>query len=329
MRVYRLEPLTDEQVGTVVRRAIDDPERGLAGELGPSGGVELDQEPFDHLVGLSAGDARQALNVLENAVSIADSEGIRNSAGRVSPRLEDVEAAAQQRVLAYDRAGDGHYDTVSAFIKSIRGNDPDAALYWLAAMIAAGEDPRFIARRLIISASEDIGMADPRGLEIAVAAAEALDWVGLPEAAYALAQATVMLAVTAKSSSIGRAYFAAMDDLLEHGSLAVPAHLRSSGPARRSYRYPHDFDGDDIEQQYLPDKLAGRRYYFPGDQGAEARIGERLERLREARLQTPRRKKPKPGEPTADPMATSSESMRRRRDSLGDLSESQRKDAED
>jgi putative ATPase len=329
MRVYRLEPLTDEQVGTVVRRAIDDPERGLAGQLGPSGGVELEQEALDHLVGLSAGDARQALNVLENAVSIADSEGIRDSAGRVSPRLEDVEAAAQQRVLAYDRAGDGHYDTVSAFIKSIRGNDPDAALYWLAAMIAAGEDPRFIARRLIISASEDVGMADPRGLEVAVAAAQALDWVGLPEATYALAQATVMLAVTAKSNSIGRAYFAAMDDLLEKGSLAVPAHLRSSGPARRSYRYPHDFEGDDVDQQYLPDQLAGRRYYFPGDQGAEARIGERLERLREARLQTPRRKKHKPGEPAADPMATSSESMRRRRESLGDLSESQRKDAED
>jgi putative ATPase len=329
MRVYRLEPLTDDQVETVVRRAIDDAERGLAGELGPEGGVSLADEPFEHLVGLSAGDARQALNVLENAVSIAESEGIRDEAGRVSPRLEDVEAAAQQRVLSYDRAGDGHYDTVSAFIKSIRGNDPDAALYWLAAMIAAGEDPRFLARRLIISASEDVGMADPRGLEVAVAAAQALDWVGLPEAAYALAHATVMLAVTAKSNSIGRAYFAAMDDLLENGSLPVPAHLRSSGPGRRTYRYPHDYEGDDVEQRYLPDKLADRRYYFPGDQGAESRIGERLERLREARREAPRRKRRIPGEPDSDPMATSSEAMRRRRESLGDLSDSQRRDAED
>jgi putative ATPase len=329
MRIYRLEPLTDDQVGVVVRRAIDDRERGLGGELGPEGGVGLEQEPFEHLVGLSAGDARQALNVLENAVSIAESEGIRDESGRVSPRLEDVEAAAQQRVLAYDRAGDGHYDTVSAFIKSIRGNDPDAALYWLAAMIAAGEDPRFIARRLIISASEDVGMADPRGLEVAVAAAQALDWVGLPEAAYALAHATVMLAVTAKSNSIGRAYFAAMDDVLEHGSLAVPAHLRSSGPGRRAYRYPHDFEGDDVDQRYLPDKLAGRRYYFPGDQGTEARIGDRLERLREARSGPPRRKGRVPGQPEGDPMSTSSEAMRRRRESLSDLADGQKRDAED
>ena len=142
LRVYRLEPLTDEQVATVVRRALTDPDRGLAGDLGPAGGVALADEAFNLLVELSAGDARQALNVLEGAVSIADSDKIRDTEGHVAPRVEDVEAAAQQRALAYDRAGDGHYDTVSAFIKSIRGNDPDAALYWLASMIAAGEDPR-------------------------------------------------------------------------------------------------------------------------------------------------------------------------------------------
>ncbi len=196
-------------------------------------------------------------------------------------------------------------------------------------MIAAGEDPRFIARRLIISASEDVGMADPRGLEVAVAAAQALDWVGLPEAAYALAQATVMLAVTTKSNSVGRAYFAAMDDVLRHGSLAVPAHLRSGGPGRKAYRYPHDFEGDDVDQQYLPDKLAGSRYYFPGDQGAESRIGERLDRLREARHETPKRKRRDPGEPATDPMTASSESMRRRRDSLNELADGQRRDAAD
>src|ERR1035437_4201001 len=247
LRVYRLEPLTDEEVGIVIRRALADAERGLAGELGPAGGAALSGEPFEHLVGLSAGDARQALNVLESAVSIAEAEEIR-------------EAAAQQRALAYDRAGDGHYDTVSAFIKSIRGNDPDAALYWLASMIAAGEDPRFIARRLIILASEDVGLADPRALEVAVAAAGALNWVGLPEAQYALAEATVMLAVTTKSNAVGRAYFAAMADVLTHGSLSVPAHLRSGGAGRRSYKYPHEFEGNDVAQQYLPDKLVGNRY---------------------------------------------------------------------
>src|SRR4051812_20768540 len=159
MRVWRLEALSDEDVATVVRRAMADEERGLAGALGPEGGAALGDAAFDHLISLAAGDARSAMNVLEGAVALAESEGIRDAEGRVSPRLEDVEAAAQQRVLAYDRAGDGHYDTVSAFIKSLRGNDPDAALYWLAAMVAAGEDPRFIARRLIISASEDVGNA--------------------------------------------------------------------------------------------------------------------------------------------------------------------------
>ena len=327
LRVYRLEPLTDEQVSTVVRRALSDEERGLAGGLGPDGGVSVGDEAFEHLVSLSAGDARQALNVLEGAVSIAEAEGACDEQGRVAPRLADVEAAAQQRVLAYDRAGDGHFDTVSAFIKSIRGNDPDAALYWLAAMIAAGEDPRFIARRLIISASEDVGLADPRGLEIAVAAAAALDWVGLPEAQYALAQATVFLAATAKSNAAGRAYFAAMDDVLRHGSLPVPAHLRSSGPARRNYRYPHDYVGDDVAQQYLPSELADSRYYFPGEEGAEIKIRERFERLREARRDPPRRKRPVAGQPQGEPMAAGSEGMRRRQENLRELADEQRRDA--
>ena len=329
LRVYRLEPLTDEEVGVVLRRALTDVERGLAGDLGPAGGAALSGEPFEHLVGLSAGDARQALNVLESAVSIAEAEGIHDSAGRVAPRLVDVEAAAQQRALAYDRAGDGHYDTVSAFIKSIRGNDPDAALYWLASMIAAGEDPRFIARRLIILASEDIGLADPRALDIAVAAAGALNWVGLPEAQYALAEATVMLAVTTKSNAVGRAYFAALADVLAHGSLPVPAHLRSGGVGRRSYKYPHEFVGNDVAQQYLPDKLAGNRYYFPGDQGAEIKIGERLGRLAEVRTLPPRRKSAIPGQPKSDAMNSGSEGMRRRQKSLRELADEQRRDADE
>ncbi len=188
LRVWRLEPLVDSDIETVVTRAIADAERGLAGSLGPTGGVALAGDAFAHLVSMAGGDARSALNVLEGAVALAEDGDIRDAEGRVSPRLADVEAAAQQRVLAYDRAGDGHFDTASAFIKSLRGNDPDAAVYWLAAMIAAGEDPKFIARRLIISASEDVGNADPRALQVAVAAGQALDWIGLPEARFALAQ---------------------------------------------------------------------------------------------------------------------------------------------
>ncbi len=290
MRVWRLDTLSDEDVGTVVRRALSDAERGLAGDLGPDGGVALDDAAFDHLVSLAGGDARTAMNVLEGAVALAEAEGARDADGRVSPRLEDVEGAAQQRVLAYDRAGDGHYDTVSAFIKSLRGNDPDGALYWLASMIAAGEDPRFIARRLIISASEDVGNADPRALQVAVAAAQALDHVGLPEAQYALAQATTYLATAPKSNRSGLAYWAAAGDVEARGSLPVPLHLRNAGDRRMKthgmgvgYRSPHEFEGADVDQQYLPDELADRRYYLPTDQGYEATIAGRQAGRAEAR----------------------------------------------
>src|SRR5205823_282239 len=227
--------------------------------------------------------------------------------GRVAPRLADVEAAAQQRVLAYDRAGDGHYDTASAFIKSLRGNDPDAAVYWLATMIAAGEDPRFIARRLIISASEDVGNADPRALQVAVSAAQALDHVGLPEAQYALAQAATYIATAPKSNRSGLAYWAAAGDVEANGSLPVPLHLRSAGDRRMKqhgigvgYRYPQEYEGADVGQQYLPDELADRRYYLPTDQGYEATIAARQASRSEARVaarqvgRTPRSKNPSP-----------------------------------
>jgi putative ATPase len=290
MRVWRLEALTDEEVASVVRRALADEERGLAGALGPDGGVALTDDAFEHLVSLAGGDARAALNVLEGATALAESEDVRDAEGRVSPRLEDVETAAQQRVLAYDRAGDGHYDTVSAFIKSLRGNDPDAALYWLAAMVAAGEDPRFIARRLIISASEDVGNADPRALTVAVAAAQALDWIGLPEAQYALAQAATYIATAPKSNRAGAAYWAAVSDVEAKGALPVPLHLRNA-PHRLmkrhgigvGYRYPHDFEGADVDQQYLPDAVADRRYYMPTDQGYESTIAVRMAARAEAR----------------------------------------------
>jgi len=329
MRVWRLEPLADTDVGTVVRRAIDDAEQGLAGSFGPDGGVSVADDAFAHLVDLAGGDARSALNVLEGAVAIAESEEARDVDGRVAPRLTDIEAAAQQRVLAYDRAGDGHYDTASAFIKSLRGNDPDAALYWLAAMIAAGEDPKFIARRLIISGSEDVGNADPRALQVAVAAGHALDWIGLPEAQYALAQATVYIASAPKSDSLGRAYGAAMADVLAHGSLPVPNHVRTAGDRRMKhhgigvgYVNPHDFEGDDAPQQYLPDELVGRRYYVPGDQGYEATIAARMATRDEARRERPRRK-----DRADPPMASMGDGLKASMEERKKLAETQKRDA--
>ena len=330
MRVWRLEALADADIATVVRRALADTERGLAGPLGPRGGAALDDAAFDHLVSLAGGDARSAMNVLEGAVALAESEEIRDADGRVSPRLEDVEAAAQQRILGYDRAGDGHYDTVSAFIKSLRGNDPDAALHWLAAMIAAGEDPKFIARRLMISASEDVGNADPRALQVALAAAQTLDHVGLPEAQYALAHATTYIATAPKSDSIGRAYGAALADVMAKGSLPVPAHLRTAGhPAMKhhgigvGYRNPHEFDGDDVTQQYLPDELVGRRYYTPTEQGYEATIGSRMAAREAARADRPRKKTDRPNVPTA----SMSDATKANMDSRRKLAETQKKDA--
>ena len=334
MRVWRLESLTDEEVGTVVRRALSDTERGLAGPLGPEGGVALADDAFEHLVGLAGGDARSALNVLEGAVALAESEGIHDAEGHVTPRLEDIESAAQEKVLAYDRAGDGHYDTASAFIKSLRGNDPDASLYWLAAMIAAGEDPRFIARRLIISASEDVGNADPRALQVAVAAAQALDHIGLPEAQYALAQATTYIATAPKSNRSGVAFFAAVGDLEARGSLPVPLHLRNAAHRRMKshgigvgYRYPHEFEGGDIEQRYLPDELADRRYYLPIDQGYEVTIATRMAARAEARAAGKPKRQPVPppdaGHGGGDGLQKTREANRKK------LAETQKADAAD
>ncbi len=288
LRVFRLDPLSDDDLDRIVERALTD-DRGFDGR------VELESEPRSHLIAISAGDARAVLNILESAASMA---GVDDDARvPVSPSLDDVETAAQQRVLAYDRAGDGHYGTVSAFIKSIRGNDPDAALYWLATMVAAGEDPKFIARRLIIAASEDVGNADPRGLQVAVAAAQALDWVGLPEAQYALAQATVYLATAPKSNRSGEAYWKAVEDVRQHGSLPVPKHLVNASHRRMKhhglgvgYKLPHDYEGADVDQQYLPDELVDRRYYEPTGEGWEARVSERMDALLERRARGARKR---------------------------------------
>ena len=276
LRVYRLEPLGPDEVRLIVVRAVAD-ERGLAGR------VALGEEAMTALLELSSGDARQALNIIESAAAVvADGESLIREA---------IAEAAQQRLLSYDRVGDQHYEAASAFIKSMRGNDPDAALYWCASMIAAGEDPTFIARRIVIAASEDVGNADPRALQIAVAAMQATEMIGLPEAQYALAQAAAYVASAPKSNRAGAAYFAALAEVEEKGRLPVPLHLRPSAHRRlakehgygKGYRYPHDFESADVEQQYLPDELVGRVFYEPSDQGMEIQIGERLQRLRRLR----------------------------------------------
>ncbi len=276
LRIYRLEPLSADDLHAIVDRALIE-ERGLGGR------VALGEDAMAALLDLSGGDARQALNILEAAAAVTD------AGDAIGP--ERISEAAQQRLLAYDRVGDQHYEAASAFIKSMRGNDPDAALYWCASMIAAGEDPTFIARRIVIAASEDVGNADPRALQIAVAAMQAVEMIGLPEAQYALAQAAAFVASAPKSNRAGGAYFAALADVEERGRLPVPLHLRPSSHRRltreqgygKGYLYPHDFEGADVEQQYLPDELAGKVYYEPSDQGLEQQIGERLARLRRRR----------------------------------------------
>ncbi len=278
-RVYRLEALTDEHVAGLVDRALADSERGLGAMA-----VDLDDEAREALVGLAGGDARVALNALELAVALCDvgADGVRHV---TKPAVED---AIQRRGLLYDRAGDQHYDTISAFIKSIRGSDPDAAVYWLARMLEAGEDPLFVARRLVILASEDVGLADPLALSVAVAAQQAAHFVGMPEGFYPLSEATIYLAVAPKSNSVGTAYQRALQAVRETGDLPVPMHLRNAATGLmkgmgygHGYQYAHNFEGHVAEQQHLPDALAGRTLYEPSEQGAEGEIGERLARLRD------------------------------------------------
>jgi putative ATPase len=269
-----LEPLTDEDVRAVVRRALTD-ERGLAGA------VALSTEAEDHLVRLAAGDARRALTALEAAA------GSTQALGATEVDLPTAEAAVDQAAVRYDRDGDAHYDVISAFIKSMRGSDVDAALHWLARMLVAGEDPRFIARRLVIFASEDVGMADPTALGVAVAAAQAVQLIGLPEGRLNLAQAVIHLATAPKSNAVITAIGAAEADVRAGRTGAVPPALRDSHyPGAKGlghgkgYRYPHDDPAGVAAQQYAPDEALGREYYTPSRHGAERPLVERVERLR-------------------------------------------------
>jgi putative ATPase len=269
-----LEPLTDDDVRKVVEVAITDP-RGLGGS------VEVDDDAMDHLVRLAGGDARRSLTYLEAAAGAAVSQG----SDRVD--LGTTEKAVDRAAVRYDRQGDQHYDVTSAFIKSIRGSDADAALHYLARMVEAGEDPRFIARRLVILASEDIGLADPTALTTAVAAAQAVQLIGLPEARLNLAQATIALAVAPKSNAVIKAIDAAAADVRAGKVGPVPSHLRDShypGAKKlahgKGYRYAHDEPYGIAEQQYAPDVVMDAEYYQPTSLGAEAAVRERWERIR-------------------------------------------------
>jgi putative ATPase len=274
--VLQLRPLSDADVRALVRRAVTDP-RGLAGEL------DLAADAEDHLVRLAGGDARRALTALEAAAEAA------RSTGATSIALATVEAAVDKASVRYDRDGDQHYDVISAFIKSIRGSDVDAALHYLARMIEAGEDPRFIARRLVVHASEDVGMADPTALQTATAAAAAVQLIGMPEARLALAQATVHLATAPKSNAVIMAIDAAMADVRGGAAGSVPPPLRDghyAGAARlgnaQGYRYPHDVPEGVVPQQYPPDELVGKDYYQPTTRGAERVLADRVPKLRKA-----------------------------------------------
>jgi len=275
--VLILEPLSIDAIRQLLERALADHERGLGERQ-----LQIEPAALDFLADHARGDARLGLNALETAADLATTKGV------TTIDVSLAEEAAQHRALLYDKAGEEHYNVISAFIKSMRGSDPDAAVYWLMRMIEAGEDPLFIARRMIIFAAEDIGNADPQALQIAVAAKDAFHFVGLPEGRIPLAQAVTYLASAPKSNASYKAMLAAADDVNQHGPLPVPLPLRNAPTPLmknlgygRGYKYAHDFAGHVAEQQHLPDKLKDRRYYEPSESGREREIKERLQRLRD------------------------------------------------
>lgn len=273
-RIFQLRPLTTGEIELIMKRALKDKERGLGKYK-----IKIQPRAMNHLVKVANGDARSALNALELATMTTppNKQGVRQIT------LKLAEDAIQKKALTYDRAGDAHYNTISAFIKSMRGSDPDATLYWLARMVYAGEDPKFIARRIIIAASEDIGLADSKALEVAVAAARAVEFVGLPEARLNLAHAALYLATAPKSNSVICGIDKAMKDVEGEEAPPVPQHLRNgSYPGAKKlghgkgYKYPHSFPGHYIKQDYLPSQLRGKRYYSPSKSGHEKELASWL-----------------------------------------------------
>jgi putative ATPase len=293
-RVVRLEALSDPELAGLALRAVGDTERGLGASR-----VTIDAEVTAQLVATAAGDARRLYSVLEVAAELARrAQGIGDDAPEAPITAEHIAEAAQGRNLLYDKAGDEHYGVVSVFIKSLRGSDPDAAVYWMTRMIEAGEDPRFVLRRMVIFAAEDVGNADPQALSVAIAALHAVELVGLPEGVLPMTQAVTYLALAPKSNTALTAYAAARKLVQDRGALPVPARYRPGSTALdramghgQGYKYPHDFAGHYVAEDYLPDELVGERLYRPTESGFEAELGRRLAQI-EARKAAA--KKPEP-----------------------------------
>ncbi len=283
-RVIVLDALDDAAVNRIVDRALEDSERGLGGQ-----GLVLEPEARAHLVAAAEGDVRRALNSLEIAAAMAVGEGERKGQqGPVSITTAQVEQALQQKMLAYDKAGEAHFNLISALHKSLRGSDPDAAVYWLARMLAGGEDPLYIARRMVRFAAEDVGLADPFALTLAMAAVDAYRMLGSPEGELALVEAAVYLATAPKSNRLYTAYGQVMETIRQTGSLPVPLHIRNAPTGLmkklgygRNYRYAHDFEDAYTPQAYLPEGLEGKMFYRPTERGYEKTVGQRLARWRE------------------------------------------------
>jgi putative ATPase len=292
-KVVRLEALSEADLRQVVDRALTDKVRGLGAEP-----LDCDEPVREMIAREAQGDARRALNTVELAAQLA----VPGEDGRRRIDRAVVEEALQRKTLLYDQAGEEHYNVISAFIKSLRGSDPDAAVYWMARMLEAGEDPLFILRRMVIFAAEDVGNADPQALQVAVAALAAFRFVGLPEGVLPMSEAAIYLATAVKSNTSIVSYQKARKDVLERGALPVPMHVRNA-PTRlmkemgygSGYRYPHNFEGNYVPDEYLPDELRGRRYYQPSENGREREIGERVEEQRK-QLAEKREPKRKPGE---------------------------------
>jgi len=280
-RIFEMNALSEEDIKAILLRALSDTENGY-GKLR----IDLAPDALAHLMRMAGGDARNALNALELAVETTP----LNTEGKIEINLDVAQESIQKRAVLYDKNDDAHYDTISAFIKSVRGSDPDAALYWLAKMLYAGEDPRFILRRLIVLAGEDIGLADPMGLVVVNAAAQAYEYIGLPEGIFPITEATLYLATAPKSNS-AFAYHAALSEITANGAGPIPRHLMDSSRDAKGlghgqgYDYPHSHPEHWTPQQYLPENLIGQVFYEPSDQGYEGKVQSRLQRWREAQAQ--------------------------------------------
>ena len=275
--IFELRPLEKEDIKTLIKRAVYDKEKGMG-----SYGAKIDEDAMEFLADVSGGDARNALNAVELGILTTE----RGEDGKIHLTLEVASECIQKRVVLYDKTGDNHYDTISAFIKSMRGSDPDAAVYYLAKMLRAGEDIKFIARRIMICASEDVGNADPMALTVAVSAAQAVERIGMPEAQIILSQAVLYVASAPKSNSACNAIFSALENV-EKYKTTVPSHLQDAhykGAQNlgrgTGYKYAHDYPDHYVKQQYLPDEIKTARFYEPGELGYEKVIGERLKKLR-------------------------------------------------